>query len=262
MIFDTHAHYTSHQFDEMRTELLQSMPAQNVIGIVDCATDYATAQQSLALTAQFPFLWVAAGIHPESLIEAQASTQAVYQGDWQAELRAIEPLLENPRVVAVGECGLDYHWPVPKQAEQAMFEAQLRLALTHDLPILVHDREAHADTYALLRQYQPRGIVHCYSGSADDAAWLVRQGLFLGIGGVVSFANAHKLHEVVRQTPLEHLVLETDCPYLAPVPFRGKLCHSGMLVHVAEKIAQLKDISAESVLRITAENAQRLFKVQ
>ena len=261
-IFDTHAHYTSSQFDANRTELLQSLPSQKIGGVVDCATDHASAQQSLALAEQYPFFWVAAGIHPESLIEEAASTQTVYKGDWQAELAAIEPLLSHPRVVAVGECGLDYHWPVPKDAQQQLFVAQLRMAQEHDLPILVHDREAHADTYTLLRKYAPKGIVHCYSGSADDAAWLTRQGLLLGIGGVVTFANAHKLHEVVRQTPLEHMVLETDCPYLAPVPFRGKQCHSGLLIHVAEKIAALKGTDAQTVVRITTENAERLLNVK
>ena len=259
MIFDTHAHYTSTKFDDHRDALLQSLPAQNVVGVIDCATDYDTALASLRLGEQYPWLYTAAGIHPESLIEEDASTVKKFGGDWRAELAAIEPLYENPRVVAVGEIGLDYYWPVPKEAQLALFEAEIRTALTHDLPVLVHDREAHADTYALLKKYKPRGIVHCYSGSAGDAAWLVKQGLLIGVGGVVTFKNARKLQEVVAAVPLESLVLETDCPYMAPEPFRGKECNSGMIIYIAEKIAAIRGMETQEVLRVTEQNARRLF---
>lgn len=259
MIFDTHAHYTASSFDDNRDALLGSLPGQGVCGVVECATDFTTAQAALVLAAQYPWLRVAVGIHPESLIEVGASTQTLFGGDWRAELAAMEPLYSDPRVIAVGECGLDYHWPVPKDAQLALFEAQLVLANAKKLPVLIHDREAHADTYALLRQYKPKGIVHCYSGSVDDAIWLTAQGLYIGVGGVVTFSSARKLCEVVQSLPLECLVLETDCPYMAPVPFRGKRCHSGMIVHVAQKIAELKSCDVQDVLRVTAANASMLF---
>ncbi|MEG1745341.1 MAG: TatD family hydrolase, partial [Ruthenibacterium sp.] len=259
MIFDTHAHYTTHLFDDHRDALLQSLPAQGVVCVVDCATDFSSAQQSLALGLRYPWLYTAAGIHPESLIDAEASTKTMFGGDWRAELAALEPLYQNPRVVAVGECGLDYHWPIPKDEQRLLFRAELETAKAHDLPILIHDREAHADTYALLREYHPKGIVHCYSGSADDALWLTAQGLYLGVGGVVTFPNSRRLQETVAAVPLAKLVLETDCPYMAPVPFRGKECNSAMLAAVAEKVAQIKGMTAAEVLEITEQNARALF---
>lgn len=143
-------------------------------------------------------------------------------GDWRAELAAIEPLYGDPRVVAVGECGLDHHWPVPEDAQLALFEAELAAAQEHSLPILVHDREAHAETYALLKRYRPRGILHAFSGSADDALWIARQGMLLGFGGALTFKNARRAVEAVAALSLENIVLETDCPYMAPEPFPGK----------------------------------------
>ncbi|MEG1446847.1 MAG: TatD family hydrolase [Ruthenibacterium sp.] len=259
MIFDTHTHYTSEKFRDQRSLLLEGLPAQKVCAVLDCATDYASALESLALGEKYPWLYTAVGIHPESLTDENASTQTQFGGDWQAELAAMEPLYENPHVVAVGECGLDYHWGIPKEMQISLFDAELQVALAHDLPILVHDREAHADTYALLRKYQPRGIVHCYSGSVDDAKWLTAQGLYLGIGGVVTFQNARKLQEVVTEMPLERLVLETDCPYMAPVPYRGQKCNSAMLIYVARKIAELKELDVETVLAVTEQNARDLF---
>ena len=161
MIFDTHSHYTSHRFDDHRTQLLDSLPGQGVCAVVDCATDFDTATQCLALADQYPWLYVAAGIHPQSLIEEDASTRTRFGGDWRAELEAIEPLYADKRVVAVGECGLDHYWPIPKEEQAALFEAELEVAKAHDLPIIVHDREAHADTYAMLKKHRPTGVVHC-----------------------------------------------------------------------------------------------------
>jgi len=172
MIFDTHTHYTSRRFDGHRDEVLDSLPAQGVCGVVECGVDLATSRAALALAETRPWVWAAAGVHPESLIEDDASTVYEFHGDWRAELAAIEPLYGDPRVVAVGECGLDHHWPVPEDAQLALFEAELAAAQEHSLPILVHDREAHAETYALLKRYRPRGILHAFSGSADDALWI------------------------------------------------------------------------------------------
>lgn len=259
MIFDTHAHYTSRRFDGHREALLDSLPGQGVCAVVDCATDHATALQSLALGRRYPWLYTAVGIHPESLIEDDASTQTQYGGDWRAELAAMRPLLDEPRVVAVGEIGLDYHWPIPRQAQRELLLAQLDLAEEVGKPVLLHDREAHADLYAIVRERRPRGILHCYSGSADDAVWLTGQGLYLGFGGTVTFKNARKTVEAAAACPLDRLVLETDCPYLSPEPFRGQENNSAHIIHVARRIAEIKGLSQEAVLRATEENARRLF---
>ena len=191
-IFDTHAHYSARAFDADRDFLLDSLPGKGVVGVCEQATHSGDAPKVLELAHRYPWVVAAVGIHPESLLpaadcgeEGPAPTVSVYGGDWAAEMRALAPYYEDPKVVAVGECGLDYHWPVPKDAQLAMFEAHIRLALELDKPIIVHDRNAHADVYALLKKYQPKGIVHCYSGSADDAVWLAKQGLFIGLAGRV-----------------------------------------------------------------------------
>lgn len=261
MIFDTHAHYTSRRFAPHRDAVLDSLPGQGVAGVVECGVDLATSRAALALSKTRPWIFAAAGIHPESLIEEDASTLAEFGGDWHAELDALAPLLDDARVVAVGEIGLDHHWPVPAEAQLALFEAQLRLARAHGLPVLVHDREAHAETYALLKKYRPKGILHAYSGSAGDAVWIARQGMLLGFGGALTFKNARRAVEAAAALPMECIVLETDCPYMAPEPLRGKECNSAMIRYTAEKLAEIKKISVEEVLQITEQNARRLFGV-
>ena len=196
-IFDTHAHYASRQFDGDRADLLAALSRGGVVGVLECATHSGDAQKVLELAHTAPYFHAALGIHPESLIEEDAATVAVYHGDWRAELAAMRPLYEDPAVVAVGEIGLDHHWPVPREEQYALFEAQLQLARELDLPVSVHDREAHAEMYDLLRKYKPRGALHCYSGSADDAAWLVEQGMYLGFGGAVTYKGAKRAAKVL-----------------------------------------------------------------
>ena len=261
-IFDSHAHYTSHRFDSDRAALLSSLPAQGVAGIVECGTHLETSRAALALAHEYPFIWAAAGIHPESLIEEDAATVAQFGGDWAAELAEMRPLFEDPRVVAVGECGLDYHWPVPKDAQLALFEAELRLALELEKPIIVHDREAHADTYALLRKYKPRGVLHCFSGSAEDALQLAKQGMYIGFGGAATFKGAKRAVKAAAALPAEAILLETDCPYMAPEPCRGRRCDSGMIAHTAAFLAGVRGVTAEELLRTTAQNARRLFGLE
>ena len=265
-IFDTHAHYSSRAFDADRFALLDSLPDKGVVGVCEQATHSGNAPRVLELAHRYPWVVAAIGIHPESLLpaadcgeEGPAPTVSVYGGDWAAEMRALAPYYEDPKVVAVGECGLDYHWPVPKDAQLAMFEAHIQLALELDKPIIVHDRNAHADVYALLKKYQPKGIVHCYSGSADDAVWLAKQGLFIGFGGACTFKGAKRAAKAISALPLESIVLETDCPYMAPEPMRGTRCDSSLIRYVGEYIAQLRGISAEEVFRTTAENARRVY---
>ena len=261
-IFDTHAHYTSHQFDPDRDEVLRSLPAKGVAGVCEQATHSGTAAEALALAERYNWMVCAVGIHPESLIEEDAATRTVYGGDWRAELNAMRPLFENPKVVAVGECGLDHHWPVPADEQYALFEAQIRLALELDKPIVVHDREAHAEVYELLKKYKPKGVVHCYSGSADDALWLAKQGMFIGFGGGCTFKGAKRAVKAIEALGLENIVLETDCPYMAPEPVRGTRCDSSLIRYVGEFIAQHKGVSAEEVFRITCQNAHALYGLE
>ncbi len=267
-IFDTHAHYSSRAFDADRFALLDSLPAQGVVGVCEQATHSGDAPSVLALAHRYPWVYAAIGIHPESLLptadcgeDGPAPTVSVYNGDWAAEMRTLAPYYDDPKVVAVGECGLDYHWPVPKDAQLALFEAEIRLALELDKPIIVHDRQAHADVYALLKKYRPKGIVHCYSGSAEDAQWLTQQGLLLGFGGACTFKGAKRAAKAIAATPLEHIVLETDCPYMAPEPVRASRCDSSLIRYVADFIAQLKGTAAEDVYTVTAQNARRVYGV-
>lgn len=260
-IFDTHAHYCSRQFEPDRDELMQALPAAGVTGVLECATHSGDAPRVLALAHKYPFVHAALGIHPESLGEENAPTVAVYHGDWRAELAAMRPLFDDPAVAAVGEIGLDHHWPLPAQEQYDLFEAQLRLAAELDLPVSVHDREAHAETYELLKKYKPRGVLHCYSGSAEDAAWLVDQGMCLGFGGAVTYKGAKRAAKVLAAIPHEAAVLETDCPYMSPTLVRGKRNDSRNITYVAEYIGTLWEMSAQQVLTLTAANARRVFGV-
>ena len=260
-IFDTHAHYTSHQFDDDRHTLLGELPGRGVVGVVDCGTDYDSNRACLALAEQYPYLYAALGIHPESIIEEDASTNTRFGGDWAAELAAIRPLFDHPKAVAVGECGLDYHWPIPKEAQLALFEAHLKLALELDKPIIVHDRQAHADVYALLKQYRPKGVVHCFSGSAEDAVMLAQQGMYIGFGGALTFKGAKRAVKAAATLPLERILLETDCPYMAPEPCRGKRCDSGLIAHTGEFLAEVRGVAPDVIFTATTENAKRLFGV-
>ncbi len=260
-IFDTHAHYTSHHFKDNRNELLSRLQSLGVCYVLDCATDYETAVESLRLAERYPFLYTAAGIHPQCLIEKDSSTVRQFGGDWQRELREIEGLLTHPKVVAVGEIGLDHHWPIPHDAQLELFEAQLQIAKKHDLPVSIHDREAHADTYAILKKHRPKGVLHAYSGSAEDAHWLCEQGLSLGFCGTSTFKNARRVLQALACVPKTHILLETDCPYLTPEPFRGKQNHSALLGAVARKIGEVCGETAEQVAAFTCENAKRLFSI-
>lgn len=260
-IFDTHAHYTSHQFDDDRHTLLGELPGRGVVGVVDCGTDYDTSRACLDLADQYPYLYAALGIHPESIIEEDASTNTRFGGDWAAELEAIRPLFDHPKAVAVGECGLDYHWPIPKEAQLALFKAHLKLALELDKPIIVHDRQAHADVYALLKQYKPKGVVHCFSGSAEDALILAQQGMYIGFGGALTFKGAKRAVKAAAALPLERILLETDCPYMAPEPCRGRRCDSGLIAHTGEFLAEVRGVAPDVIFAATTENAKRLFGV-
>lgn len=250
LIFDTHAHYDDKAFDEDRNELLTKLFSENVAYIVNQGTNLELSEYSIELSEKYENMYCAVGIHPECITENSLD-----------ELDKIKKLANHPKVVAIGEIGLDYYWDIPKEPQKLIFEKQLELANELDMPVNIHDREAHGDTLELLKKYKPKGILHCFSGSVETAREIVRLGMYIGMGGVITFKNSRKAVEVISDIPVERLVLETDCPYLSPVPFRGKRNHSGMIQYTAEKIAEIKDISVEEVLKITCGNAKKVYNI-
>ena len=254
MIFDTHAHYDDRQFEEDRAELLGSMQEQGVGMIVDAGSDIASWDKIGQLTEQYSFIYGAIGVHPDEVGELD-----------EEKMQRMEKLLSGEKMVAVGEIGLDYYWDKEKRdLQKKWFIRQLELARQLDLPVIIHSREAAADTMEIMKQHAKGldGVIHCFSYSLEQAKEYVKMGFYLGIGGVVTFKNAKKLKEVVEKIPLESLVLETDSPYLAPVPHRGKRNNSQNLVYVAEEIAVLKGVSYEEVVRQTTENAKKLYRLE
>ena len=252
-IFDSHAHYDDSQFDPDREELLgHILPEKDVSGVINMAADLASCQTTWELTQRYGYVYGAAGIHPE---EARDLPH-----DWLAQVKG---WLGRPKMVAVGEIGLDYHWldACPKDRQQEVFADQLELARELSLPVVVHDREAHADTLSFLRQYRPAGVVHCFSGSWETAREILGLGMYIGLGGVVTFKNARHPVEVAKNIPLDRLLLETDCPYMAPVPFRGKRNDSSLIAYVAERIGEVRGQPAEEILQAAEANARRLFAI-
>ena len=250
MIFDTHAHYDDKKFDADRKEVLSAMPASGVSLILDPGCDGGSSRAACALAKEFPFVYAAVGWHPE---EWQS-----WNGESPALLRE---LAGHGKAVAIGEIGLDYYWDREHKAlQKEMFLAQLRLAAELGKPVIVHDREAHEDCLDLVSCFpQLRGVFHCFSGSAEMAKVLLRDGWYLGFDGPITYKNNKKAAEVLAVTPVERILLETDSPYLTPVPHRGKRNSSAFLPFIAEKVGEVKGLSAEEVLRITEENGRRLF---
>lgn len=251
-IFDSHAHYNDEQFDIDRDALLASLPEAGIVGILNCGTDVESSIVSIEMAEKYPFVYAACGYHPESALEFN-----------EERLSEIEKMLSHGKCVAVGEIGLEYHYDfVPKDVQKYVFEKHLELAVKYDMPVIVHDREAHADTLELLKKYNPKGVLHCYSGSAEMAKEILKMGMYIGLGGAVTFKNAIKPVEVAEMIPLDRLLLETDCPYMAPVPMRGKRNNSAYISYVAEKIADIKNIQVHDLLDITSENAMNLFNIR
>ncbi len=250
-IFDTHAHYDDSRFDEDRDELLCSLKEKGVSHIVNCGCDLKSSITTLELAGKYDFIYAAVGVHAH---EAEETTES--------DLAEIEELYQKEKVVAVGEIGLDYHYDFsPRERQLEVFERQLALANKLSLPVIIHDREAHEDTMNLLKKYRPKGVVHCFSGSAEMAKEIVKLGMYIGIGGAVTFKNAKKPVEVVEYLPLDRLLLETDAPYMTPVPFRGQRCDSAHIAYTAEKIAEIKAIGVQELINICNENAKILFNV-
>lgn len=258
MIFDTHTHYDDEQFEEDRHELLLSLAESGVGAVVNMGASMRGAKDSVALAKKYPFVYAAVGIHPDHAKELD-----------EAEFAVLKSLAAEDKVVAIGEIGLDYYWDATEREQQKYwFQRQLCLAQELGLPVVIHSREAAADTLEMMKEAYAQsggtltGVIHCFSYGVEMAQEYLNMDFYLGIGGVATFKNGRKLKEVIRAVPLEKIVLETDCPYLAPEPFRGKRNSSDKLSYVIAAIAAEKGISEAEVERITWENAGRLYRLE
>lgn len=251
-IFDSHAHYDSDAFEADRKELLSALPSQGVCGIINCGSDMASSLASLELADEFDYIYAACGVHPHEA-----------EGCKQGYLPVLKKLCSEEKCVAVGEIGLDYHYDFsPREIQKQVFEQQIVLAKELDMPVIVHDREAHEDTFELLKRYKPKGVVHCFSGSAEMAKEIVKLGMYIGLGGAVTFKNARKPLEVAAVVPSDRLLIETDCPYMTPVPHRGKRCDSSYIPFTAEVLAAARKSTVQEILDLTRKNANILFGLE
>ena len=252
-LFDTHAHYDSRKFDADRDAVLSGLPDRGVGLVVNPGCDLPSSRQAVELAQRYPFVYAAVGVHPEDC--------AGWEDAQVAQLRA---LAAQPKVVAIGEIGLDYYWKEnpPKELQKEVFRRQLELAGELGLPVIVHDREAHGDCMDLVREYpEVTGVFHCFSGSAEMARELVGRGWMISFTGVLTYPNARKAVEAAQAVPLEKIMIETDSPYMSPVPCRGQRCDSGLVVHICQRLAEIKGVSPEECARITMENGRRFFRI-
>ena len=253
MLFDTHAHLDDRAFNEDREALLQELPQQGLSLVMNPGCSLRSSENADALSKQYDYIYAAVGSHPDAADEVNEAVLEQYR----------QLVRNNPKIKAIGEIGLDYHYEdIPRQLQKAAFRAQMKLAEELQLPVIVHEREAHADAMEILDEFPTvTGVFHCYSGSAEMAKELVRRGWYIGFTGVLTFKNAKKAVEVAKSLPHDRLVLETDCPYMAPEPFRGKRNHPGYLYRMAEKLAELWELPVEEVQTITLENGKRLYHI-
>ena len=252
-IFDTHAHYDDERFDEDRDTVLGSLAGHGVSLVVDPACDLASCEKTLELSAKYGFIYSAVGVHPHSA-ESDGTRE------W---LQWVEAFAKQNKVVAIGEIGLDYHYDFsPREKQLEVFSAQLALESDLGLPVIIHDREAHADTLELVQKYRPRGIIHCYSGSAEMAREFVKLGMYIGFTGSVTFKNANKLLLAAAEVPEDRILLETDCPYMAPVPYRGRRCDSTLIPATAERLAEIRGTDAQALIDRARENGCRVYGIE
>lgn len=248
-IFDSHAHYDDKAFENDLTDTVWQMKTNGVVGIINGGVNYESSAKIVELSKRFDIFYSAVGVHPEDL----------YSGEKFSPDKLLN-LVRDPKTVAIGEIGLDYHWDThPADFQKVWFEDQLDFSKQVNLPVIIHDREAHGDTLEILKKHKPKGVLHCFSGSNEMAKEILKLGMYIGVGGVVTFKNARKTVEVVKELPLDRLLLETDAPYLSPEPFRGKRCKSDLIYFTARRIAEIKEIAVEEVLKASMENIKTLF---
>ena len=253
MLFDTHAHMDDRAFDTDREELLSALPGQGLALVMNPGCSLDSSRNAVRLAKEYDYIYAAVGSHPDAADEVDGAVLEEYR----------ELCKRNPKVKAIGEIGLDYHYEdIPRDIQLKAFRAQMELARELGLPVIVHERDAHEDGMAVVRDFpEVTGVFHCYSGSAEMARQLVDRGWYIGFTGVLTFKNARKAIEVASSIPLERIVLETDCPYMAPEPFRGRRNDPGKLYRMAEKLAEIRGLSVEEVQAITVENGKQLYRI-
>ena len=254
MLFDTHAHMDDRAFDADREALLRSLPEQGISYLMNPGCSLESSRNADRLSKEFDYIYAAVGSHPDAADEVNEEVLEEYR----------KLCKQNPKIRAIGEIGLDYHYEdIPRDLQQKAFRAQMALAAELNLPAIVHERDAHADGMQIVTEFPSvSGVFHCYSGSLEMAKWLIDRGWYIGFTGVLTFKNARKAIEVAANIPLERLVLETDCPYMAPEPFRGKRNDPGKIYRMAEKLAEIRGLSVEQIHHITTENGKRLYRIE
>ncbi len=252
MLFDTHAHITDPAFDQDRDSLLAGLPEQGVGLVMNPGCSLQSSRQAIAVAEQYAFVYAAVGTHPDTADEVN-----------DAVIEEYRRLCRHDKVKAIGEIGLDYYYEtIPRELQLRAFRMQLELARETGLPVIIHEREAHDDGMRMIQEFPDvTGVFHCYSGSAEMAQQLVKRGWYIGFTGVLTFKNAKKAVETAQSIPLDRIVIETDCPYMAPEPFRGKRNHPGYLYRMAQRLAELRNVSVEEIQRITTENGKRLYRI-
>ena len=253
MLFDTHAHLDDRAFDGDREQLLSGLAGRGTALVMNPGCSLSSSQNAVALANRYSWIYAAVGSHPDVADEVNEEVLEQYR-------RLVR---ENPKVKAIGEIGIDYHYEdIPRELQLKAFRMQMALARELGLPVIVHERDAHADGMAVVKEFpEVKGVFHCYSGSAEMARQLVDLGWYIGFTGVLTFKNARKAIETAESIPLERIVLETDCPYMAPVPHRGKRNDPGYLCHMAQKLAEIRGLPVEDISRITVENGKRLYAI-
>lgn len=253
MLFDSHAHLNDEAFDQDRAELLETFRDAGVGLVMNAGCSLESSREGIALAEAYPWIYCSVGTHPDTADEVNEEVLEVYR-----------QMCSHPKVKAIGEIGLDYYYEtIHRDAQMRAFRMQMQLAEELDMPVIVHERDAHEDGMSIVKEFpKVKGVFHCYSGSAEMARQLVDMGWYIGFTGVLTFKNARKAVETAASIPLERILLETDCPYMAPEPYRGKRNHPGYLPKMAEKLAQIRGIPVEEAIRATMENAKRLYRIE
>lgn len=254
MFFDSHAHLDDDKYSDDREEVISLLESQGTSLVMNVASDMVTSHQSIELAEKYPFIYASVGVHPCSTGEMT-----------EADIETLKELSKHEKVKAIGEIGLDYYWDNPdREIQKKWFRSQMQLAMELDMPFIIHDRDAHEDCINILKEFNIKktgGVMHCFSGSAEMARQIISMGMMIALGGAITFKNAAKTVKVAQEIPLEHIIIETDSPYITPEPFRGKRNTPGYVKFVAQKIAEIKGIDVDAVAKITMSNTKRLYRI-